>query len=326
MSLDADGIVDRRRIRRKLVFWRVATILLVLIAVIGGAFYATRGRVFGTGGNYIARIQIDGLIRNDSKRVAALTRLGNASRVKAVVVHIDSPGGTTAGSEQLYDSLVSLKAKKPLVVVIDGLGASGAYITAMAADHIVARGTSLVGSIGVLFQFPNFTGLLKTVGVQVEEIKSAPLKAAPNGFEPTSPEARAAIQSVVMDSFAWFKDLVSSRRHMDAEALAKVDDGRVFTGRQAIGLKLIDELGDEKTAIAWLAKDKGINAKLPVRDFKLAPRFGDLPFIHATAAVVLNAVGLPTLARALSSWGSDRQLEATNLDGLLALWHPSVGQ
>jgi protease-4 len=326
MSLDADGIVDRRRIRRKLVFWRVAAILLVLVAVIGGAFYAARGRVFGTGGNYIARIQIDGLIRNDSKRVAALTRLGNASRVKAVVVHVDSPGGTTAGSEQLYDSLTSLKAKKPVVVVIDGLGASGAYITAMAADHIVARGTSLVGSIGVLFQFPNFTGLLKTVGVQVEEIKSAPLKAAPNGFEPTSPEARAAIQSVVMDSFAWFKDLVSSRRHMDAEALAKVDDGRVFTGRQAIGLKLIDELGDEKTAIAWLAKDKGINAKLPVRDFKLAPRFGDLPFIHATAAVVLNAVGLPTLARALSSWGSDRQLEATNLDGLLALWHPSVGQ
>lgn len=325
MSLDADGIVDRRRIRRKLVFWRVAAILLVLIAVIGGAFYAARGRVFGGGGNYIARIQIDGLIRNDSKRVAALTRLANTSRAKAVVVHIDSPGGTTAGSEQLYDSLISLKAKKPVVVVIDGLGASGAYITAMAADHIVARGTSLVGSIGVLFQFPNFTGLLKTVGVQVEEIKSAPLKAAPNGFEPTSPEARAAIQSVVMDSFAWFKDLVSSRRHMDAAALAKVDDGRVFTGRQAIGLKLIDELGDEKTAIAWLAKNKGINAKLPVRDFKLAPRFGDLPFIHATAAVVLDAVGLPTLAKALSDWGSTRQLEAANLDGLLALWHPSVG-
>ena len=108
-----------------------------------------------------------------------------------VIVHIDSPGGTTAGSEQLYDSLRAVAAKKPMVVVVDGLAASGGYIAAMAADHIVAQDTSLVGSIGVLFQYPNFTELLKTIGVKVEEVKSSPLKAAPNGFEPTSPEAHA---------------------------------------------------------------------------------------------------------------------------------------
>ena len=129
-----------------------------------------------------------------------------------MILHIDSPGGTTAGSEQLYDALRALQAKKPMVVVVDGLAASGAYIAALSCDHIIAQDTSLVGSIGVLFQFPNFTQVLKTVGIQVEEIKSSPLKAAPNGFEPTSPEARAAIAAIVTDSYAWFKDLVKNRR------------------------------------------------------------------------------------------------------------------
>src|SRR6201999_4312944 len=108
------------------------------------------------------RVHIDGLIRSDADRTEALERLEN-SRAAAVVVHINSPGGTTAGSEQLYDSLTRLKAKKPLVVVVEGLAASGGYITAIAADHIIAQQTSLVGSIGVLFQIPNVADLLKTV-------------------------------------------------------------------------------------------------------------------------------------------------------------------
>ena len=194
-------------------------------------------------------------------------------------MHINSPGGTTAGSEQLYDALVRLKAKKPLVVVVEGLAASGGYITAIAADHIIAQQTSLVGSIGVLFQFPNFTDLLKTVGVKVEEVKSSPLKAAPNGFEPTSPEARAALDSLVKDSYAWFRGLVKERRGMDDALLEKVADGRVFTGHQAVDLKLIDQLGDEKTAVAWLVAQKGVKADLPVRDYKLtaALRRPDFP-------------------------------------------------
>ena len=195
-------------------------------------------------------------------------------------MHINSPGGTTAGSEQLYDALVRLKAKKPLVVVVEGLAASGGYITAIASDHIVAQQSSLVGSIGVLFQYPNFTELLKTVGVKVEEVKSSPLKAAPNGFEPTSPEARAALDALVKDSYAWFRGLVKERRGMDDALLEKVADGRVFTGRQAVDLKLVDQLGDEKTAVAWLVAEKKVKADLPVRDYKLTPRFGDLTFLR----------------------------------------------
>src|SRR4029450_12107078 len=107
--------------------------------------------------------------------------------------------------------------------------ASGGYITAIAADHIIAQRTSLVGSIGVLFQIPNFTDLMKAVGVKVEEIKPSPLKAAPNGFEPTSPEARAAIDALVKDSYGWFRGLVKDRRGMDDAQIEKVADGRVFT-------------------------------------------------------------------------------------------------
>src|SRR5262249_37886094 len=151
-------------------------------------------------------------------------------------------GGTTAGSEQLHQALRELASKKPTVVVVDGLAASGGYIAAMASDHIVAQGTSLVGSVGVLFQYPDVTDLLKTVGVKIEAVKSSPIKAAPSGYEPTSPEARAAVESIVMDSYAWFKSMVSERRHLTGEALDKVADGRVFTGRQGIGLKLVDEI------------------------------------------------------------------------------------
>ena len=309
MSFDADHIVDRRRMRRKLTFWRVVTVLIAIVAVVGGAAFLTTGRTGlpGTPAGSIARVNIEGLIRSNQQRVEALERLGKSS-AKAVIVHINSPGGTVAGSEQLYDSLKQLKAQKPVVVVVDGLAASGGYIAAMASDHIIAQQSSIVGSIGVLFQYPNVSELLKTIGVKVEEVKSSPLKAAPNGFEPTSPEARAAIDA-----------LVKERRGMDDALLEKVADGRVFTGRQAVDLKLIDQLGDEKSAVAWLVAEKKIKSDLPVRDYKLNPRFGDLTFLRTAASVTLDALGLSSIARQVERAGIDR----FGLEGMLALWSPA---
>ena len=222
MSLDADQIVDRRRMRRKLTFWRVAD----------GAGRHRRGggrRPCSSAAAAPDRRRHRRLDRAGHHRGPDPRQPGSASRrwsgsakssAKAVIVHINSPGGTVAGSEQLHDSLMRSRRKKPLVVVVDGLAASGGYIAAMASDHIIAQQSSLVGSIGVMFQYPNFTDLLKTIGVKVEEIKSSPLKAAPNGFEPTSPEARAAVEALVMDSYDWFKDLVRDRRRLDGGAAA----------------------------------------------------------------------------------------------------------
>src|SRR4051794_4840259 len=324
MSLEADVIVDRRRMRRKLTFWRVAAVVVAIAAIVTVGVLATPGgrQALAVSGS-IARVNIEGLIRSDPVRAEALERLEKSSAA-AVIVHINSPGGTTAGSEQLYDALVRLKAKKPLVVVVDGLAASGGYIGAIAADHIIAQQTSLVGSIGVLFQIPNVTELLKTVGVKVEEVKSSPLKAAPNGFEPTSPEARAALDALVKDSYGWFRGLVKERRGMDDALLDKVADGRVFTGRQAVELKLIDQLGDEKSAVAWLVAEKKIKSDLPVRDFKLTPQFGDLTFLRAATSIAFNAVGLSSIARQIEQAGVAQAVDQLSLDGMLALWRPAA--
>jgi protease-4 len=324
MSLDADAIVDRRRLRRKLSFWRVSTLVILVLAIVGGIFLLVPAGDLMPSTGYIARIKIEGLIRDNRDRVEALERLSE-SQARAVIVHLDSPGGTTAGSEQLYESLRALKAKKPMVVVVDGLAASGAYIAALSADHIIAHDTSLVGSIGVLFQYPNFTEALKTLGIAVESIKSTPLKAAPSPFEPTSPEAHAAIEAIVLDSYAWFKGLVKDRRQLDDAQLAAVSDGRIFTGRQAMPLKLVDALGNEKTALAWLAKEKKVPADTPVRDYSLQPRFSELSFLHA-AAWTFDAMGLSAFARRIEDWSAVQAVERLNLDGLLALWHPPVSR
>jgi len=326
MSLDADTIVDRRRMRRKLTFWRVLAVLLAIGALMAaGAALRMPGTGLLTGGASpaIARISINGLIRSDQERVEALARL-EKSPAPAVIVHINSPGGTTAGSEQLHDSLMRLREKKPLVVVVDGLAASGGYITAIAGEHIVAQETSLVGSIGVLFQYPNVADLLKTLGIKVEEVKSSPLKASPNGFEPTSPEARAAIESLVLDSYAWFKNLVKVRRNLDDAGIERVADGRVFTGHQGVPLKLVDEIGDERVAIAWLAKEKHIDPNTPVRDYRLRDRLSDLPFLRIAAIAALDAAGLTSLAQRFEDLSSVQAMERVNLDGLLALWHPPL--
>jgi protease-4 len=323
MSLDADLIVDRRRMRRKLTFWRVAAVVVAVVAVVVGAAVLSGTRTAFTGGpgGAIARVTIQGLIRGNRDRVQAFDRLAK-SNAKAVIVHVNSPGGTVAGSEELYDSLTQLKAKMPVVVVVDGVAASGGYLAALAADQIVAGQSALIGSIGVIFQYPNVYELLKTIGVTVESVRSSPLKAAPSGFEPTSAEALAAVEAVVKDSYEWFRDMVRDRRRMDEALLQRVADGRVFTGRQALELKLIDALGNEQTAIDWLAKKKNVDPKTPVRDYRLTPRFGDLPFLHVAVIGALDAVGLSVFARRFEEWGVVQAIERLNLDGLLALWHP----
>lgn len=320
--MDADAIVDRRRMRRKLTFWRVAAVVLAIAAIAALSTRLLSSNANTAGGAYIARVKIQGLIRTDDQRTESLARLAR-SNARAVIVRIDSPGGTVAGSEQLYDSLRRVAAVKPTVVVVDGLAASGGYIAAMAADQIFALDTSLVGSIGVLFQLPNVSKLLGNVGVTVETVRSAPLKAAPNGLEPTSPEARAALESLVQDSFDWFKNLVRARRGLDDTLIATASDGRVFTGRQAIAIKLIDRIGNEQSARDWLASEKSVPRSTRVADWRLTPRFGDLPFLHLAAVGILDAIGLGSAARWVEGHALVQSIDRLNLDGLLALWHPS---
>jgi protease IV len=217
----------------------------------------------------------------------------------------------------IYEELRRLNEKKPVIAVVGALAASGAYIAAIASDTIVAQSTSLVGSIGVLFQFPNVYKLLETVGVKVEEIKSSPLKAAPNGLEPTSEAARTAIASLVADSYSWFKDLVKERRHLDDAELAKVADGRVFTAHQGQPLKLVDILGGEREAIAWLEKNKDVTKNLPVRDWKKKQTLERLGLVESAAGLA-RTFGFETIALVLDQSAATERVG--RLDGLLAIW------
>ncbi|MCI4678064.1 signal peptide peptidase SppA [Rhodoblastus acidophilus] len=309
-----ETILDRRQLRRKLTFWRLFALAAIIVALVVAAGRLGNAEAHFT--PHIARIEIRGLITGDRATLKLIKDVGE-SRASAVIVDISSPGGTVTGSEQIYDALRLLAKKKPVVAVVNSLAASGAYIVALGADRIFASDNALVGSIGVLFEFPNVYKLLDNVGVKVETIKSSPLKASPNGFEPTSPAARAAIDSLVVDSYDWFKKLVKTRRNMTDAELAAVSDGRVFTGHQGLPLKLIDAYGGEREAVAWLEKEKGVAKGLPVRDWKkpgVSGRFG----LFSLASDALAMMGYQQAAEMALRAGSVH--DAATLDGLLAIW------
>lgn len=314
----ADYIADRRRLRRQVSFWRVAALLVVVLAILG-AFYRFSG-VATASQPHIARLAIQGLITGDDATLKTIRAIAD-SKAAAVVLTIESPGGTTTGAELLFDELRRLAAKKPVVAVVGTMAASGAYIAALGADRIFARGNSLVGSIGVLIEFPNFSGLMDKIGVKLEAVKSSPLKATPNGMEPTSEATRAAMAALVSDSFDWFKGLVRDRRHLNDEELAQVDDGRVFTGRQGIPLKLVDALGGEREAIAWLESEKGVAKGLPVRDWRPQKSFGF--GLLGSAASVAEGFGLTGVASLLQRGELAQQGQL--LDGLVSIWQLPVG-
>jgi protease-4 len=323
MPFDADTLIERRRLRRSLTAWRIVAVLAVAGAI-GALVVGLDGvNLVAKSQAHIARVPISGLIRGDRDRLKMLEEIAD-SGAKAVILTINSPGGTVTGSESLHKALVKLAEKKPVVAVVDGMAASGAYVAALGANEIVASRNSIVGSIGVIVQFPNVSGLLKSVGVEVEEIKSAPLKAAPSGLVPTSPEARQALQAVVNDSYDWFKTLVKTRRQLDDAQLQQVADGRVWTGTQALELKLIDKLGDQDTALDWLKETRGVDKSLPVREWKASTSASDeIKLSTRVLAALAETAGWTQLAQNLRT---DSVGLSTALDGVLAVWHPPVGQ
>ena len=300
MSLEADATLDRRRLKRRLTFWRLAA----FVAVIALAFVALFHIVPLTGKDHIAEIGVTGLIVDDDLRGELLERLADNSRAKALIVNIDSPGGTTIGGETLFRDIRLVAEKKPVVSVVKTMGTSAAYMVAAATDHIVAGESSLTGSIGVLIQTAQFTGLLEKVGVSVEAIKSAPLKSAPSPLEPMTDEARIATQSVIDDTHTWFVDIIATRRNLAADKIQQVADGRLFTGRQALRLGLIDEVGGRREAREWLSKTHKLSTALPL------------------LKIEAKNSGSQIVDRFMNMIGKIKLSEGLILDGLISLWQP----
>ena len=321
MSLDAEAIVDRRRLKRRISLWRLAAIVAVLVGVF--AVFATLNEKDGLlgGRSHIAAVDIGGLITGSRSMTKTLKKIAKSSSAKALILRIDSPGGTTAGSEVLYEAIREVADKKPVVAVLETVAASGGFIAALGSDHIVARGNTITGSIGVIFQWAEVNQALASVGIKVEEIKSSPLKAAPSMFAETSPEARAVTEAMVRDGYEWFVSLVASRRPFDASTARSLSDGRVYTGRQAVAARLIDEIGGEKEAQSWLEKEKGLKSGLRIVDWS-DNGVTDIDFVSKVINLAAKSLGLPGADKVVV--GLSSIASKPRLDGLLSLWHPQV--
>ena len=320
MSLEADALVDRRRLKRRLVLWRLAAIVAIAIVVpmilFGGRSFS---QMFEKT-EQVARVNISGLITDNDKQQEMLRNIRDADHVKAVLLRVNSPGGTTTGAEALYESIRNVAEKKPVVAVFGTVATSAAYIAGLASDHIVSRGNTITGSVGVVMQWAELTELLKSVGVKMEVIKSGRLKAVPSPFEPAGPGAREVAEKITQESYQWFVRLVSERRKVSASEIIGLKDGRVYTGWKARELKLVDEIGGEPTARAWLDKVKGVSRDLKVVDWK--PESDRFRLFGSSSGWLARALGLsPGIWDQL--WKENTLFDRLKLDGLVSLWHPS---
>jgi protease IV len=320
MSLETEVVLDRRRMRRRLALWR--SVAIVGLAVVLGLLAFGGGRLAEIlAPRQIARVSIEGTITDNRAQLKLLKKVREAEHVKAVLIFVNSPGGTTAGGESLYSALREVAKVKPVVAQFGTVAASAGYIVGLGTDHIVARGNTITGSIGVLAQWPEVSELMNRMGVKLNEVKSGDLKAEPTPFKPASEGARRVMQETIDDGFTWFLSLVEKRRSIESTSVAGLRDGRIFSGRQALKHKLIDEIGGEPEAVRWLEEYRGIEKELEVVDWKPSP--GDaLGLTGQTSRIIASAgaTGLAALVRFLSQNAS---IGGLGLDGLVSVWQPS---
>ena len=301
-GLEADLLVDRRRLKRRLFFWRVLAVLLLLGAVGYGVAGSRSGMLPGT--THVTRVAISGVITADRRLVEAISALAKDSSVAAVVLAVDSPGGSVSGGESLHDALARVAAAKPLVAVMGGTAASAGYMISLPADRIFASNATLTGSIGVILETGNAAGLLDKLGLSAEAIISGPLKDQPSFTHGLSPAGRDYLQGLVVDLFGQFVTMVAQARHLDEARVRELADGRAYTGRQALALKLVDEIGGEPEARTWLENEKGVKADLPISTLRVGS-FYDRTF-GATLRLFGSRLGLDTAAGVpMAIWSPD---------------------
>jgi protease IV len=320
MTLDSDILIDRRRLRRRLTIWRAVAFIAVIAAIAFAAVLGNREQLAVLGRDHIARITISGFIGDNLKRHEMLEKLRKNPHVKAVIVTVDSPGGTTVGGEALYLDLRELAKEKPVAAVFGTVAASAAYLTGIGTDYIVARGNTITGSVGVIFQWGQVSDLLGKLGVKVDEIRSGPLKAQPSPFTPTTEEAKKPIEELVKESQVWFVGLVTERRKDAVSHLDDIKTGRIYTGREALKIGLIDAIGDEQTAIKWFTDVKKIESGLKVQDWKPESDTG-FGLFRSAASAFADILGLGRILDLSILSGLDA-LNERPLDGLLSIWHP----
>lgn len=306
MPFNPEILLERARLKAKLRRWRLFAIVLL---VVFGAMFAGGGNIesAGFGEDYIALIEIKGMIDIDREATEAIAEIADNKYIKAVLVSVDSPGGTAVGGEVFYDALAKLKQKKPVVALFNNMATSAAYLIATPADRIFAHKATITGSIGALVQFPNVKGLTEKVGVTMNTVKTGELKGEPTPFTEMSEASRQMLQGMVDDFQVVFIATIAKDRNMSLEDVQVLADGRVFTGQQAIRNKLVDAIGGEEDAVKWLEENRKLAKGLEVFKVELKKPETDLR----------------KLLKTLGS-GTDMVSKALSFTGLLSIWPNSA--
>ncbi len=292
MSIPHDYLIERKRNKGQIAKWRlIAFAMIILLSIAIGKRLLPQSDMakapFQGKGAYIASVKIKDIILDDLERIRKISAVEKDKSVKAVIVHMNSQGGSVVGSEMLYNAFLKLSKTKPVVVVMESVAASGGYMAALGGDYIIAHNGTITGSIGVIMQSTEVTELAEKLGVKFENFKSSALKATPNPMEKLTPEARKATMDTIYNVYDYFIELVAKRRKLDLNYVKKLADGRIYSGRQALELKLIDAIGNEDTAVEWLQKNKDIDKTLEVVDVSLynKERFIDILMEDFTSSI-----------------------------------------
>lgn len=304
MAINADTLLDRLYLKSQITKWRVIALLFAVAAlIVMTEKFNPRSPIEK---DFIARINIQGFIGDDKKLYELIDDVADNPKAKAVIVWLDTPGGSAVGGEEIFLHLRALAKKKPIVSVMRSVSASAGYMVALGTDYIIAREGTITGSIGVLLEAAEITDLLDKLGVKPIIVKSAPLKGSPSLLEKVTPESQQVLQQVINDFYNRFVDMVAERRQLPREKAVQLSDGRVYGGRTALNLKLIDQIGGEDDAVNWLATQKHISKQLDIRDMEVRK---ENSFMDRIAG---------------SAMGKFFENSRIPLDGLVAIWHPQL--
>lgn len=305
MALNADTLLDRLYLKTQITRWR----LLAIVFAVATVLVATN-RIGGGHSpiekDFVARVTLDGIIGDDLDLYDLLDDVAENPKAKAVIVWLDTPGGSAVGGEEIFFKLRAIAEKKPVVAVMRSVSASAGYLIALGADHIVAREGTITGSIGVLIETAEVTELAEKLGITPIVVKSSHLKGSPSPLEKSTPEVEATIRAMIMDFYNRFVDIVADRRKLPRNKVLELADGRVYSGRSAVEYKLVDAIGGEDEAFAWLVENRQIKPSLEIRDIELDPQKDWIDAISQTLA------------------GKFFQKSSLGLDGLVSVWHPEL--
>jgi protease IV len=304
MAINADTLLDRLYLKSQITRWRMLAVAFGVIALL--VVVGRHSQHSPIEKDFVARLTIDGFIGDDQELYTLIEDVAGNPKAKAVIVWLDTPGGSAVGGEETYFHLRKLAEKKPVVAVMRSIATSAGYMIALGTDQIFAREGTITGSIGVIIETAEVTDLAEKLGIKPIVIKSAPLKGVPSPVEKSTPEAEKTIKDVVNDFYGRFIDMVAERRKLPRDTAVTLADGRVYSGKAAVGNKLIDAIGGEQEALKYLTEKRQIRSGLDVRDVKIEKENSVFQELMGTVA------------------GKIFQRSSVTLDGLVAVWHPSL--